>query len=81
MEFCYTSWQTDRYLDELGKWERITENYHDYGPYDEDFVEFKKQWAKDNPDDPPATEAMFQDNIEYYVDRWVESMKEVLYDC
>ncbi|MGA1037185.1 MAG: hypothetical protein ACO3VQ_05170 [Ilumatobacteraceae bacterium] len=70
MAFCYTSWITDRHLDEVHKWEEITEQYVETDRYDQDFIEFSQQWASENPTEPPATIHEFHDNMESYVERW-----------
>lgn len=76
MSFCYTSWQTDRYLDEMGKWEQITEAYFDSGEYEKDLAEWIAGYAEEN-DGEVADEEMFLSlGLDDAIERWHERRVE-----
>lgn len=73
----YIDWQTDRYLDEMGRAQEVEEAYRDSGQYDIDFEEWVAEQQVENPDEP-CTTVEFDTSyaLENYIEAWEEAQQE-----
>lgn len=77
MGFCYTSWQTDRYLDAQDAWEQACESYMESDNFAIDMAEWVAFVMEDEPDRPiPTEEDFIAYGMENYVEQWIEAGKE-----
>ena len=78
MGFCYVSWQTDRYCDELGRSQALWEEYSESDQYQLDMAEWIAEAKAEEPDQPEPTEEDFWAcALDHYMERYVERMSEV----